>query len=103
MRNLAAYCHPPSPIDKDRDASAYLTDFEVLGVPDHSPFAILYRPREAVMPSTAPKKTGPKPARTKFQKVMGSLREPGDSRFNTAIATRAESDRTLAIAGRGLS
>lgn len=78
---------------------AFITDWKALGLPDHSPFDILSRPRAEINTKAAPKKRGPKP-RTALQKVLGSLRDPGDSsRFNTPIMTRAESDRTLAIQG----
>jgi len=103
MRNLSALGAIHSPIDADRDPSAYTSDFEALGLPDRSPFDILSRPRAEINTKAAPKKRGPKP-RTALQKVLGSLRDPGDSsRFNTPIMTRAESDLTLAIGGRGMS
>lgn len=104
MRNLSALGAIHSPIDADRDPSAYTSDFEALGLPDHSPFDILSRPR--ALPSTSaqpPMKRGPKHRQTTREKVLASLREPGETNFNVPIMTRAESDRTLAIGGRGMS
>lgn len=92
MRNLSATGAIPSPIDADRDASAYSTDFAKLGLPDHSPFDILSRPR-AEIKTRAPKK----PVRTQRERVLASLSDPKPSHFNTDIPTREESDRTLAI------
>lgn len=82
------------------DQNPAYTDFAALGLPDHSPFAILSRPRAELKETPAkPKKIRP----TQREKVLASLREPGETNFNTPIMTRAESDRTLAIQGRGLS
>lgn len=101
MRNLSPLGAIHSPIDAGRDPSAYVCDFAALGLPDHSPFAILSRPRAQ---SPAPVEPKPKkPRQTIQQKVLASLREPGETNFNVPIMTRAESDRTLAIQGRGLS
>jgi hypothetical protein len=103
MRNLSPLGAIHSPIDAGRDPSAYVCDFAALGLPDHSPFAILSRPR--TIPNAAAKparKRGPKPSAA--QRTIASLRDlPGPARFCTDIMTRAESDRTLAIQGRGLS
>lgn len=81
---------------------AFDTDFAALGLPDHSPFAILSRPKS--MPTTCeqPKKRGPKP-RTAREKVLASLRDNKADRFNTPIPTREEGDRTMAILNRGMA
>jgi hypothetical protein len=102
MRNLSPLGAIPSPIDADRDAKAYSSDWKALGLSDHSPFAILSRPRAETLPSTAPRKRVPKPSAT--QRVIASLRDlPTPGRFCTDIPSREESDRTTAIAGRGLA
>lgn len=82
---------------------AFDTDFAALGLPDHSPFAILSRPRATLQACDAPKKRGPKPKRTALQKVLGSLRDNKADRFNTPIPTREEGDRTMAILNRGMA
>lgn len=98
MRNLSALGAIHSPIDADRDPSAYTSDFEALGLPDHSPFDILSRPR--AVPNTSaqpPMKRGPKP-RTALMKTLASLEDlPKPSHFNTDIMSREESDKTLSI------
>lgn len=79
---------------------ALQTDWQALGLPDHSPFDILSRPRAIPMTKTAPKKRGPK--KNTRERTLASLRDPGDakpSHFNMHIATREEVDRTRAIAG----
>lgn len=99
MRNLSPLGAIHSPIDADRDATAYYTDFARLGIPDHSPFAILSKPRAQINTGTAPKKRGPK-ARTQRERIIASLQDiPNPNHFNTDIMTREESDRTLAIRG----
>lgn len=82
------------------------TDWQALGLPDHSPFDILSRPRAVPMAVTAPKKRGPKPKRTMAERAIASLSDPGErkpSHFMVDIMSREESDRTLAIAGRGFA
>lgn len=103
MRNLSPLGAIHSPIDSDRDVSAYLTDFDKLGLPDHSPFAILSRPRATLQACDAPKKRGPKPKRTQREKVLASLRDNKADHFNTPIPTREEGDRTMAILNRGMA
>lgn len=79
------------------------TDWQALGLPDQSPFDILARPRAVPNASAKPaRKRGPKPSLA--QRVIASLtdRKTGSS-FNTDIMSRAESDRTNAIAGRGFA
>lgn len=99
MRNLSPLGAIHSPIDADRDVTAYSTDFDKLGLPDRSPFAILSRPRAQINTGTAPKKRGPK-ARTQRERIIASLQDlPIARNFNTDIPTREESDRTLAIRG----
>lgn len=96
MRNLSALGTIHSPIDADRDAKAYSTDWKALGLPDHSPFDILRQPH-AEPRERAPKK----PGKTQRERVIASLADlPGTNHFNVDIASRQESDRTLAIAGR---
>tara|TARA_B100001250_G_scaffold410687_1_gene437637 strand:- start:1101 stop:1367 length:267 start_codon:yes stop_codon:yes gene_type:complete len=79
------------------------TDWQALGLPDQSPFDILSRPR--AVPNAAakpPRKRGPKPSVA--QRVIASLRDlPKPARFCTDIMSKAESDRTNAIAGRGFA
>lgn len=82
-------------------SDAFTADWQALGLPDHSPFAILARPRAQAPAPVAPKPKKHRP--TRREKVLASLREPGETNFNVPIMTRAESDRTLAIAGRGLA
>lgn len=79
------------------------TDWKALGLPDKSPFDILSQPR--AVPNAAakpPRKRGPKPSLA--QRVIASLtdRKTGSS-FNTDILSKAECDRTNAIAGRGFA
>lgn len=103
MRNLSATGMVPSPIDADRDASAYATNFQAIGLPDQSPFDILSRPRAVPNAAAKPaRKRGPKPSLA--QRIIASLsdRKTGRS-FNTDIMSKAESDRTNAIAGRGFA
>lgn len=79
------------------------TDWQALGLPDASPFEILSRPRAVPNAAAKPaRKRGPKPSLA--QRVIASLtdRKAGRS-FNTDIMSRAESDRTNAIAGRGFA
>lgn len=76
------------------------TDWKALGLDFHSPFAILSQPRAPI------KEAPPKPKKvrkTMQERVIASLEDPKPGHFNTDIPTRAESDRTLAIAGRGVS
>ena len=79
------------------------TDWQALGLPDQSPFAILSRPR--AIPNAAakaPRKRGPKPSIS--QRVIASLTDlPKPARFCTDIPSRSESDRTNAIAGKGFA
>lgn len=103
MRNLSPLGAIHSPIDADRDVSAYLIDFDKLGLPDHSPFAILDRPIATPARCEMPKKRGPKPKRTNRDKVMASLRDNKGDHFNTPIPTREEGDRTMAILNRGMA
>jgi hypothetical protein len=88
MRNLSATGAIHSPIDADRDVSAYITDFKALGLQDHSPFDILRRPQ---IKCAAPKKRG-----TNFVST-GLVDLPAASHFNTDIMSREESDRTASI------
>lgn len=54
------------------------TDWEALGLPDHSPFDILSRPRAVPNPAAhAPQKRGPKPSRTNREKTLAALRSRG--------------------------
>ena len=70
------------------------TDFDALGLPDHSPFDILKRARaEAAEPPVKSKK----PLRSARDKVLAALRDRGP--FNTPIPTRQDSDRTQSING----
>lgn len=93
MRNLSPLGAIHSPIDVDRDVKAYLCDFNALGLPDQSPFDILKQPKAT--PRTPKEK---KPSKTQREMVMASLQDlPGQSRFNTDIPSRAESDRTISI------
>ena len=87
--------------DPGRDASAYLIDFDKLGIPDHSPFAILSKPRATPKPMNTPKKRGPRPKQTTRDRTLASLRDNTGNPFNTLIPTRDESDRTMAIMNRG--
>lgn len=82
---------------------AFDTDFAALGLPDHSPFDILSRPK--AMPATCaqPKKRGPKPKRTTREKVLASLRDNKADRFNTHILSREELDQANAVRNRGLA
>lgn len=82
---------------------AFDTDFAALGLPDHSPFAILSRPKATPAMCEQPKKRGPKPKRTNRDKVLASLRDNKADRFNTPIPTREEGDRTMAILNRGMA
>lgn len=78
------------------------TDWQAIGLPDHSPFDILSRPR--AVPNSkakAPRKRGPR--KTRLQKVLATLDNKGNTAFNTPIMSREESDRTNAIAGRGFA
>lgn len=101
MRNLSPLGAIHSPIDADRYVQAYACDFVALGLPDPSPFDILSRPRAEPKPHKPPRKRGPR--KTRLQKVLATLDNKGNTAFNTPIMSREESDRTLAIAGRGLS
>lgn len=77
---------------------AFTTDWKGIGLPDRSPFDILRRPRAEPKPTQAPKKRGPK--KTQREKVLASLRDPGEATrnaFNVDLMTRAETDRTNAI------
>lgn len=78
-----------------------------------TPFAILYEPRAIPNTSTAPKKRGPKPNKSKAQKSAMALETPAERRarqlqvnsspnFNVPIATQADSLRTAVIKGRAL-
>lgn len=82
------------------DQNPAYTDWQALGLPDHSPFEILRRPRAPIKPAPVKVK---KPSRTRLQQVLAALNDPTESNFNVPIMSRAESDRTLAIQGRGLS
>ena len=77
------------------------TDWKAIGLDFHSPFEILSRPRAPI------KEAPPKPKKvrkTMQERVIASLQDlPNPSHFNTDIMTRAESDRTMAIAGRALT
>lgn len=74
------------------------TDWKALGLDFKSPFDILYKPM--AIPDSAVKAAPKKPRQTTREKVLASLREKGESHFNTPIMTRAECDRTTAIAGK---
>jgi len=80
----------------------FASDWKALGLLDKSPFDILSRPRAEIKPSMAPKKRGPKQKRTQIERVLASL-EDKPNHFAVPIMTRAESDRTSAIAGRGMA
>lgn len=97
MRNLSPLGAIHSPIDAGRDPSAYVCDFAALGLPDHSPFDILSRPRAPI--KATPVKVR-KPNKTRLEQTLAAL---NDRNFNVPIMTREQSDRTLAIHGRGLS
>lgn len=99
MRNLSPLGAIHSPIDADRDATAYRTDFAKLGLPDRSPFDILAKQRAPATPHKTPKKRGPKPKRSMAERAIASLRDPKPNHFNSDIMTREESDRTQAIRG----
>lgn len=99
MRNLSPLGAIHSPIDADRDATAYSTDFAKLGLHDHSPFDILKKP---IAEPKAPK--AKKRGRTQRERIIASLQElPAPNHFNTDIMSREESDQTLAIQGRRLT
>lgn len=77
------------------------TDWQALGLPDASPFEILSRPRA---PLAQPKPKPKKVRKSRLEQTLASLEDlPRPIRFNTDIMSRAESDRTNAIAGRGLT
>lgn len=82
---------------------AFDTDFAALGLPDHSPFAILSRPRATLQACDAPKKRGPKPKRTQREKVLASLRDTKAEKFNTHILSREELDQANAVRNRGMA
>lgn len=77
---------------------AFATDWKAIGLPDHSPFDILSRPRAQAATAQAPKKRGPKP-RTTLQKTLATLNNKGNTAFNPHILTREEADRTQSIKG----
>lgn len=83
------------------DQNPAYTDWEALGLPDHSPFAILSRPRAIPATPSAPKKRGPR--KNWREKVLATLDNKGNTAFNVPIMSREQSDRTLSIQGRGLS
>lgn len=91
MTNLSALGAIHSPIDADRDPSAYTTDYKALGLPDHSPFAILERPL------AQPKPPRPRKVQKTKREMMLAALEDKPSHFNTPIPSREESDKTLAI------
>lgn len=79
--------------------SAYETDFEALGIPDHSPFDILHRPK-AEPRATEPKKKPGRPPTSASEKTIRALSDNTTSPFNTPIETLAQADRTRAIGRR---
>ena len=62
------------------------------------PCDILYQTRATPKPSTAPKKTGPKPSQSYHARTLASLREPVPSTFCTAIAKPHDRDKSARIA-----
>ena len=71
--------------------SAHTTDFAAIGLRDHSPFAILTRPRATPKACTAPAKRGPKPKISKAQQSAIALESP-EERMAKAIARAAACD-----------
>lgn len=84
------------------DQNPAYTDWQALGLPDHSPFDILSRPRAVPnLKAKAPQKRGPR--KTRLQKVLATLNNRQNTAFNTDILSKKECDRTNAIAGRGFA
>lgn len=85
------------------------TDYAALGLADHSPFAILSKPRIAPQHYKQPAKRGPKPSR--HQQMLSALESPEEraakilvnnkmTRYNRESIntdTRSQADRTQAI------
>lgn len=67
----------------------YVSNFDALGLQDHSPFDILSKPRAIPNSKTPPKKRGPKKNKTKVQQAAISL-ETAEER-----KTRQQSERKL--------
>ena len=74
----------------------HATDFAALGLRDHSPFAILERPRAPLQPSPQPNRQG-----TNSSPLRGTPRNSAPA-FNVPIAGKAESGKTARIKGKTL-
>lgn len=83
------------------DQNPAYTDWKALGLDFNSPFDILSKPRAIPATPSASKKRGPR--KNWREKVLATLDNKGNTAFNVPIMSREQSDRTLAIHGRGLS
>lgn len=73
-------------------SDAYSTDWAAIGLPDHSPFAVLARPRAEPQHHKVAQKRGPKMTLASREKVLRD-----NSSKSISISKPADADKTTRI------